>query len=99
MILVNPLLLFLDIHHVSFQESNFYYMFGVQEKGFAACIELDTNKITLFAPNAPLTTRIFYNPLRKADVKDKYNVNACYESTLEVFVEFINPVIFAYCSQ
>jgi len=81
-----------DVNYESIQESNFYYLFGVQEMRFVGCIEIDTGTTTLFAPKVPLETRISTNSMRKAEVTEKYELPAHYESMLEVFVESLNPV-------
>ncbi len=75
-----------------FQESNFYYLFGVQELNYCACIELDTGKTTLFAPRTPISERIFTGPLRKAEIAEKYGLSTMYQSKLEKFVTDLHPV-------
>ena len=69
-------------------------MFGVQEKGFSGIIEVDSGRTILFVPKASITTRIFDNSMRKADVSKKYEVEAHYENMIETIVLSLNPV---YC--
>ena len=86
------LLISIDDNYEVIQESNFYYLFGVQEVNFHACIELDTEKVTLFAPKVTTVTRIFQSPPRKADVTKKYGMTTLYQHKMQKFVADLKPV-------
>ena len=81
-----------DTNYEVIQESYFYHLFGVQEVGYHACIEIDTGKTTLFVPKTDLVMRIFQSPPRKADVTKKYGLPAIYKSKMQQFITNLHPV-------
>ena len=82
-----------DVDYESIQESNFYYLFGVQEMDFSACLDIDTGKVTLFAPKVSSIDRIFKSPPRKRDIEAKYGHATVYETKRGEFIKKLKPVI------
>jgi len=90
--ILKTLIILKDENYERIQESYFYYLFGVQEINFYACIELDAEKVTLFAPKVDIGTRIFQCPPRKDEISKKYGCNVIYQHNMEKFITDLNPV-------
>mmetsp|Transcript_40304 Transcript_40304/g.29711 ORF Transcript_40304/g.29711 Transcript_40304/m.29711 type:complete len:126 (+) Transcript_40304:191-568(+) len=63
-----------DVDYEPFQESNFYYLFGVVETGCYGLIDFDKEKAVLFVPNLPKLLEIWMTVLRKEDYEKKYEM-------------------------
>jgi len=74
------------------QEGCFYYLFGITEIDYYACIELDTEQTTLFLPKSSAIKRAFQSPPRKAEIAKKYGVNALYQSKMKERIKEMKPV-------
>ena len=74
------------------QESNFHYLFGVKEAGFAGIVKMDGTRI-LFLPQLPDALQIVLGPnLTPNDVKEMYGVEEVYyDSQIEEVLKKMNP--------
>ena len=77
------------------QESFFYYLFGVQETGCYACINIATEEAILF-PNEPNPLyQIWMKIYPKEWMESRYEMKAMYSKDLKTFIESLNPVMIA----
>jgi len=73
------------------QESFFYYLFGVNETGCQACIDIDKEEVILFVPAPVLAYKIFMVVYDKADYEKMYEVRVEYTKDMEAFLEKLAP--------
>jgi Xaa-Pro dipeptidase len=83
----------LDTEYEVEQESFFYYLFGVNETGCYALINIATEEAILF-PNEPnplhqIWTKIY----TKEWMETRYGMKAMYSKDLNKYIESLNPVI------
>ncbi|KXN64786.1 Creatinase/prolidase N-terminal domain-containing protein, partial [Conidiobolus coronatus NRRL 28638] len=82
-----------DCENTFRQESNFFYLTGVEKPGFQLVIEVATGKSTLFAPDVDEADIMWIGlPAPLSSVQEKYDVDqVLYASELDSFVEKLNP--------
>lgn len=83
-----------DIEYEVKQESFFYYLFGVQETGCHAAIDLNTHKATLFIPKMDNLYKIWMKILSIEEYQEKYpDLEILYMDELEDWMKEQNPSV------
>lgn len=81
-----------DIEYEVKQESFFYYLFGVQETGCTAAIDIANEKTYLFYPKMDSVYKIWMKIKSDEDMKELYpDFEIKYTSELEQWVKDFNP--------
>ena len=82
----------LDNEYVVRQESFFYYMFGVNETGCYAAVNIDSEEVVLFIPKPNLLSRIVMVTYDVEDFKKMYGLRTEYVENMEAGIAKMAPV-------
>jgi len=84
-----------DIETLLRQESNFHYLFGVNEGGFYATLHVDEGKSVLFMPRLPPAYAVWMGKIPSCDeVREKYGVEEVhYVDELKDYINKASPSV------
>jgi len=79
------------VNYPLFQESFFYYLFGVKEPYFYGVIEVDSEKAHLFVTKMDELYKIWMTVMSLEDLSAKYKVEVHYIDEMEQFISDLKP--------